>query len=303
MKVLILGASGVVGSAVLKEGERRGLSMEVITREQICKADGLKWQDQLDLTDGDRLTRLILDRWPEVIINCVGTREAGVLGKALLVELPERLAQLSFHIGARLIHLSSDEVFPGLKGPYRSTDNTAAFTPRGRLQAEAEHKVLKSNPEDCIILRLGPVLGNSLKGTDSFHEQCLQAVADKTQLSFPNCTIRQPVSALNLAEVIVELAERRDLRGLFHWAGKETCSHFELAKKILEHFKVQADKIEHTLVLDDGSDESKWPKDLRLVLPPLQGKVRAEPESIRFALKQLQVPKYLLKVFHPELFG
>ena len=40
----------------------------------------------------------------------------------------------------------------------------------------------------------------------------------------------------NVAAVVVELLERPNLNGLFHWAGSEVISRFELGRRILERF-------------------------------------------------------------------
>ena len=56
--------------------------------------------------------------------------------------------------------------------------------------------------------------------------------------------MRQPTSAGNVAEVLLELSERRDLHGIFHWAGKETISRFEMGQRILQHFGLPLDSIE-----------------------------------------------------------
>jgi len=50
--------------------------------------------------------------------------------------------------------------------------------------------------------------------------------------------LRQPCTAENLAEVMVELCERRDLRGVFHWAGAELLSRHALGMRLRDHFKL-----------------------------------------------------------------
>jgi dTDP-4-dehydrorhamnose reductase len=301
MKVMVIGAGGLIGSAVIKEGLHRRLTLEAVTRTGAVEADGISWQTELDLSDTDALTRLILDRWPDVVVNLAGSPATAPAAKVVLVDAAERLAQLSFHIGARLIHLSSDEVFPGRGGPYRSTDNTAGLTPLGRLKAEAEHKVLKAHPDNCLILRVPPVLGNSPCGTRSWHEQLLTLAVAGKPIEVPAQSLRQPVALTNLAELLVELSERTDLRGLFHWGGNEVCNLGDLARDILERFGFTADQINE--LIQPVEDESRWPRDLRFTLAPLQGKTKTLPESLEFALKRLEPPRPLLAHFRPDLFG
>ena len=70
--------------------------------------------------------------WPDVIVNCAAISnptsvEADAkLAEKINVALPRLLAQLSTHLGARLLHVSTDMVFDGQsEQPYRSTDMPA----------------------------------------------------------------------------------------------------------------------------------------------------------------------------------
>ena len=44
----------------------------------------------------------------------------------------------------------------------------------------------------------------------------------------------------NLADVLLDLCDRRDLCGVFHWAGAELISRYELGLRVRDHFKLSA---------------------------------------------------------------
>ena len=91
--------------------------------------------------------------------------------------------------------------------------------------------------------------------------------------------IRQPCSAENVASVIVELLERPNLNGLFHWAGKEEISRYELGLKILEHFGFEASRIQKSII-EEFFPQSTRPSHLSFELAPLVGKLKTKPQSI-----------------------
>ena len=60
--------------------------------------------------------------------------------KKINIDAAQRLAQISSHLGARFIHISSDMVFGGKDEPYRSTDTPNPISEYGRQKLEAEKK-------------------------------------------------------------------------------------------------------------------------------------------------------------------
>ncbi len=235
MKILLTGASGLLGHAYAQAAVRRGHSVTALYNQNRPIADGLTTTIQLDASQPEELTNIAIQLWPDVIVNCAAisnptTVEADAKhAEKINVALPRLLAQLSTHLGARLLHVSTDMVFDGhSEQPYRSTDMPAPTNLYGQTKLMAEREVLEHNPEDPIVLRIPILMGNSPGGQRSVHEKLIAAIhAGKKPKLFCD-EMRQPCSASNVAEVLLELTERRDLHGLFHWAGSETLSRFEM---------------------------------------------------------------------------
>ena len=61
-----------------------------------------------------------------------------------------------------------------------------------------------------------------------------QSIRNKSPINLFDDEFRQPCSADNVASVVVELLERPNLNGLFHWAGSEVITRYELGLRILE---------------------------------------------------------------------
>lgn len=289
MKILLTGSSGLLGHAYALAAVRRGHTVTALYHQNRPIADGLAKTIQLDASEPEELTKIAIELWPDAIVNCAAISNAtsveadAMRAEKINVALPRLLAQLSTHLGARLLHVSTDMVFDGQsEQPYRSTDMPAPTNLYGQTKLMAEREVLEHNPEDPVILRIPILMGNSPGGRRSLHEKLIAAIqAGKKPKLFCD-EMRQPCSASNVAEVLLELTERRDLHGLFHWAGSETLSRFEMGQRILKHFGLPLDAIESACRDDDSR-----PARLTFDLNPIVSKLKTKPIDFAAQLDEL----------------
>ena len=289
MKILLTGSSGLLGHAYAQAAVRRGHTVTALYNQNRPIADGLARTIQLDASEPDELTKIAIELWPDTIVNCAAISNAtsveadAMRAEKINVALPRLLAQLSTHLGARLLHVSTDMVFDGQsEQPYRSTDMPAPTNLYGQTKLMAEREVLEHNPEDPVVLRIPILMGNSPSGQRSLHEKLIAAIqAGKKPKLFCD-EMRQPCSASNVAEVLLELTERRDLHGLFHWAGSETLSRFEIGQRILKHFGLPLDAIESVCRDDDSR-----PARLTFNLNPIVSKLKTKPIDFAAQLDEL----------------
>ena len=289
MKILLTGSSGLLGHAYALAAVRRGHTVTALYNQNQPIADGLARTIQLDASEPEELTKIAIELWPDAIVNCAAISNAtsveadAMRAEKINVALPRLLAQLSTHLGARLLHVSTDMVFDGQsEQPYRSTDMPAPTNLYGQTKLMAEREVLEHNPEDPVVLRIPILMGNSPGGRRSLHEKLIAAIqAGKKPKLFCD-EIRQPCSASNVAEVLLELTERRDLHGLFHWAGSETLSRFEIGQRILKHFGLPLDAIESVCRDDDSR-----PARLTFNLNPIVSKLKTKPIDFAAQLDEL----------------
>lgn len=289
MKILLTGSSGLLGHAYAQAAVRRGHSITALYNQNRPIADGLARTIQLDASEPEEVTKITIELWPDAIVNCAVISNASEVeadamrAEKINVALPRLLAQLSTHLGARLIHVSTDMVFDGQsEQPYRSTDMPAPTNLYGQTKLMAEREVLEHNTEDPVVLRIPILMGNSPSGQRSLHEKLIAAIkAGKKPKLFCD-EMRQPCSASNVAEVLLELTERRDLHGLFHWAGSETLSRFEMGQRILKHFGLPLDAIESAC-----RDEDSRPARLTFNLNPIVSKLKTKPIDFAAQLDEL----------------
>lgn len=134
MRILIVGATGMLGSA-LHHVLSRDATLEVwgTIRDQSAKRHfDPSSHDRLlagvDVLNHDSLVGALRVTRPDVVINAVGVIKQLSTADDPLVVLPinalfpHRLAALCALAGARMVHISTDCVFSGRRGSYRESD-------------------------------------------------------------------------------------------------------------------------------------------------------------------------------------
>lgn len=299
MTIFLTGASGLLGSAFARAALRRGHRVVGVVGGHAGAVEGLAGQRPIDLANAGATTSAVLDVFPDAIVNCAAISSPDAcdanpaLAQALNVALPALLARLAHHVSARLVHVSSEQVFDGTQTtPYRAGDPTSPIQLYGRQKLESERAVQAAAAEEAVTLRVPLLMGNSLTGARSPHERLF---ADWAASRVPRLYVdefRQPCTSENLAEVLLELCERPDVRGVQHWAGAEVISRHELGRRIRDHFKLSEKEAPIAAVTRAETPEAirKRQACLALELKPLAGKLKTRPQTIAEQLDELKVP-------------
>jgi dTDP-4-dehydrorhamnose reductase len=121
--------------------------------------------------------------------------------------------------GRRLVHLSTDLVFPGDRGRYREEDEPDPVNSYGRSKAEAERRVVALRP-DATLVRTSLIYGGREPGPQ-------ERLARDNRRFFVD-ELRSPVQVGDLAEAILELLAL-DVPGPLHVAGADDVSRLDFA--------------------------------------------------------------------------
>ena len=221
MKVLILGASGLLGQSLMREwgGD------EVV---------GLSSSD-VDIRDSATVLRVMENTRPEWIVlsaayadvdGCEGNQE---LAFAVNRDGAINVAEAAKRTGAKLLFLSSDYVFDGKKtSPYETQDPRNPQSVYGRTKAEAEVRSQELLPECCIV-RTSWLFGT---GGKCFPDTILKLAATRPALDVVNDQRGCPTYTVDLAQAIAELC-RSSATGIVHVTNAGNCSWFEFAREIV----------------------------------------------------------------------
>lgn len=150
MKVLVLGATGMLGNAMCRLLSRSaGLEVYGTLRSESGKRYfGAELRSRLlagvDVGEFDTVMRAFDVARPDVVINCVGlvkqlaAADDPLAALPINAMLPHRIARLCAVAGARLVHISTDCVFAGTRGNYRELDTPDATDLYGRSKLLGE---------------------------------------------------------------------------------------------------------------------------------------------------------------------
>ena len=223
LKVWIVGSGGQIGSAINEVLDP--LEIEVFNTDK----------DELDITETDEVLNFGEVNRPDVIINCAAITDT---------ELCEREPELAYRvnalgarnlsivarkIGAKMVQLSTDDVFDGLsRTPYSEFDDTNPKTVYGRSKRAGENYV-KEFTHKHFIVRSNWVYGNG----NNFVKRVLEASKNQKMLAVASDQFGSPTSAKDLAKIILYLIGTNEY-GTYHATCKGICNRYEFAQEILK---------------------------------------------------------------------
>jgi dTDP-4-dehydrorhamnose reductase len=236
MKILVLGASGMIGSAIFRvlsnvsnfevRGSIRSKELKRFFREDQKEAL-VVCNDVLDQT---QLVRLFSKIQPDVVINCVGLTKHHMEADDILLAaplntlLPHRLADLCKASSARLIHISTDCIFSGSRGNYFEGDHSDATDVYGKTKYLGE----VTDRSHVITLRTSTI-GHELQSSYGLLEWFL---AQEGLCTGFKKAIFSGLPNTVFAEIIRDhVIPKSELYGLYH-VGASPIGKYDLLKLI-----------------------------------------------------------------------
>ena len=219
-RVLVLGATGMLGNAVFRffsgsDGfEAFATARSSTLLDRFADAARSKIILGVDVENMDVMARVFANYRPDVVINCIGVVKQLSSAKDPLVSipinsmLPHRLSTLCALSGARFIHISTDCVFNGDKGAYREDDIPDANDLYGRTKFLGE-----VDAPHAITLRTS-IIGRELAGAHSLVDWFL---SQSDPIKGFRRAIFSGLPTCELARVIRDFVlPSRELHGLYH---------------------------------------------------------------------------------------
>lgn len=228
MRTLIIGASGLVGSAL------RQVFPDAVGTYYQKPAPGL---EQLDITDDAAVRALVARVTPELILlpaaqpNVDGCERDPDASARVNVEGTRHVADAAAAVRARLVFFSTDYVFDGTAGPYPPEAAPAPINVYGRHKLAAE-RIVADTVADHLIVRCCGVYGYQASGLNFVMALDRLARAGEA-MRVPHDQWGTPTFAESLAAAVRELA-LAGLRGIAHPVGPDYLSRIDFARLAAE---------------------------------------------------------------------
>jgi dTDP-4-dehydrorhamnose reductase len=208
MKILVIGASGLVGSHVLAAAREAG--HEVAGTFRGCALPGLL---PLDCADSRAMDATLRAQRPAAVVYAAGwtwvdgCEDDPPRALAENAAQPEALATVCHSHGCHFTYFSTSYVFDGVRGFYRENDEPRPLNAYSRSKLEGERRVLAATNSQALIARVISVFGAEAR-EKNFAFQVRRAMDAGTPLSIPSDQLGNPTYAGDIGRWTVRLVEQ-----------------------------------------------------------------------------------------------
>ena len=225
-KILVTGANGQLGS------ELKALSANPEIQHSFIFTD----IDTLDLTNKSDTLAFLHKANPDLILNCAAytavdkAESDAKMAELLNAGIPATLKDFSDVSGARIIHISTDYVFPGDKpSPLKESDETGPKSEYGRSKLKGEKILIES--KNSMIIRTSWLHSSFGK---NFVKSMLSLMKERRELRVVYDQTGSPTYAEDLASAILKIASIDGPwpNGIYHYSNEGVTSWFDLTCEI-----------------------------------------------------------------------
>jgi dTDP-4-dehydrorhamnose reductase len=224
MKIVILGASGRLGAALVRAFQNK-YDVTRFDRLQLDLRNLGESRDKLRATDFDVL---INSAAFTNVDRCETERDLAFLING---EAPGVLAQVCREKGAKLIHFSTDYVFDGEKRtPYTEEDEANPISAYGESKLAGEKNVLAAQNRNLVV-RVSWVFGPD---RPSFIDAMIKGAQESERVDAIADKFSAPTYTHDIARTLPQFFDRDVEGGILHFANAGQCSWQEYAQWALD---------------------------------------------------------------------
>ena len=248
--ILVTGSNGLLGQKIIYAlREISGIQCVSTSRgdNRMREKEGYIYES-LDISDRSEVNRMMDKYKPDAVIHtaaltnvdaCETRREEA---KLLNVDAVGFFIEACKRNNSHLVHLSTDFVFDGEKGPYVESDVPNPLSYYAETKFEAEKTILDAGIPSAIIRTIiiyGVVDDNSRSNVVLW---AINSLRNKKTITVINDQFRSPTLAEDLAEACVQSAINKS-QGIFHVSGRELMCILDIVKITADYFQLDAQYI------------------------------------------------------------
>jgi dTDP-4-dehydrorhamnose reductase len=254
----ITGAGGVVGGKLVEQAVASGrydriraLSHAPAPDDLTARYPAVEWA-ALDLGDRDAVQQQARLAPPDLVINPAAMTNVDACesrhddARRANVDGPRWLAEICRDRGARLLHVSTDYVFPGddaQPGPYTEDATPRAISYYGQTKLDGERAIAAICGDDAPYAIVRTALVYGLGRRANFVTWLAGELRAGRRVRIVRDQFNTPTIADDLAAMLLWLAAH-ELTGIYHAAGSDLVGRHEWALAIANHFSLDTSLID-----------------------------------------------------------
>ena len=222
----ILGGHGQLGCSFHDVLTSAGIPFKIFSRAEA------------DITDRDGLIQVLTSQQLTVIVNCAAwtavdnAEDFKSEAFAINADGTRNVAIAARTIGARLVHISTDYVFPGDEvGARAEGAPTGPSSVYGASKLAGEEAVLSEYSTNSLIVRTAWLYS---KYGGNFVKTMVRKALTSSEVRVVNDQHGQPTLATDLAQHVVELVQHNEAQGIFHGTNSGDTTWYDLTRAIYE---------------------------------------------------------------------
>lgn len=297
VRLLVIGGGGLLGKKVINQAKDRfEVYATYLSRKPPLEEKNIL---QLDKRSRDGVQSSVRKLKPEVIIDTGALHDVDYCetnrAEALAVnaEGTRNVAYVAEEQGSRLVYVSTDYVFDGVKGDYLEEDEPNPVNYYGVTKLEAE-KVVAQTCQSYAIARPSVIYGtitdadkeSSSGKSINFAVWLIQKLTRKEPVRIVTDQYQSPTLVDASAQAVLKLAQS-DSNGIYHTSGATRLSRYEFAHKLAEALKLDRDLIGPTTT-SELLQKAQRPRDSSLRVDKIRRELGLRLPTIDDALAQFK---------------
>lgn len=290
-RILIIGSNGMLGQRLAQFYSALGnTELLCASAEDKSFLENVNYK-QLDITQKNQVREIILDFFPDYIINTAAftnvdkSETEKETAWKINVNGVENIALYAWTIDAHLIHISTDYIFDGKNGPYTENDKPNPIGYYGRTKLASENSIRISGVTYTIV-RTNVLYGPAKYGRPDFVKWVVNSLKSGNEIKIVTDQFGNPTYIDDIVNAIHKIIEFKK-ESIYNISGAEFISRFNFAKRIAEFFNLNRNRIKPILTKDLNQAAAR-PLKSGLITLKAETELGFKPRSIEETLSLIE---------------
>jgi dTDP-4-dehydrorhamnose reductase len=286
-RIFIVGANGMLGQRLVEAFNKKD-NIQLLT----CSIEPKPFFNSVeyvccDLTKRESIKNIIFGFYPDFIINTAAFTNVDLseiereTAWKVNVRGVEYLAETCRVLDAHLIHISSDYIFDGTKGPYTEKDKPNPLGYYGRTKLASEN-ALRISGAMHTVLRTNVLYGMAPYSRPDFVRWVISQLKNKKEIRIVTDQYNNPTFTDDLVQAIMKIIEFRR-QGVYNVGGRDFISRYHFTQIIAEFFGLDQQLI-IPITTQELNQAAKRPLKSGLITLKAQSEIGFRPHSIKETL-------------------